>query len=80
MPPGEGRALLDELTALCTKSQFVYSHPWRRHDLVIWDNRCALHRGTTFDKTKYRRTLHRTTVAGTVPESALASVPEVAAV
>ena len=55
-------------------------HPWRRHDLVIWDNRCALHRGTTFDKTKYRRTLHRTTVAGTVPESVLARMPEAAAV
>ena len=75
MPRAEGRALLDELTAFCTQPRFVYSHAWREHDLVIWDNRCALHRATTFDKTKYRRKLHRTTVAGTGPESALAKMP-----
>lgn len=75
MSRDEGRALIDELTAFCTQPQFVYSHPWRQHDLVIWDNRCALHRATTFDKTKYRRNMHRTTVAGTVPDSALASMP-----
>jgi alpha-ketoglutarate-dependent 2,4-dichlorophenoxyacetate dioxygenase len=76
MPPNEGRALLEELTAFCTQAQFVYSHPWRVHDLVIWDNRCALHRATAFEKTKYRRKLHRTTVAGTMPESVLARMPE----
>ena len=75
MPREAGRALIDELTAFCTQPQFVYSHPWCRHDLVIWDNRCALHRATTFDKTKYRRKMHRTTVAGTAPDSALASMP-----
>ena len=76
MPPKEGRALLEELTAFCTQPQFVYSHAWRVHDLVIWDNRCTLHRATPFDKTKYRRKLHRTTVAGTMPESVLARMPE----
>ena len=75
MPPEAGMALLDELTEFCTQPQFVYSHAWRQHDLVIWDNRCALHRATTFDKTKYRRKMHRTTVAGTTPDSALASMP-----
>jgi alpha-ketoglutarate-dependent 2,4-dichlorophenoxyacetate dioxygenase len=79
MPSQEGRALLEELTAFCTQPQFVYSHPWRVHDLVVWDNRCALHRATTFEKTKYRRKLHRTTVAGTMPESALARMPKQAA-
>jgi alpha-ketoglutarate-dependent 2,4-dichlorophenoxyacetate dioxygenase len=76
MPREEGRKLLDELTEFCTQPQFVYSHPWRLHDLVIWDNRCALHRATTFDKTKYQRKMHRTTVAGTTPDSALAKMPE----
>jgi len=76
MSPQAGRALLDELTALCTQPQFVYSHVWRVHDLVIWDNRCTLHRATTFDKTKYRRKMHRTTVAGSMPESVLAQMPE----
>ena len=75
MPREEAGALLDELTEFCTQPQFVYSHPWRLHDLVIWDNRCALHRATTFDKTKYRRKMHRTTVAGTAPDSALATMP-----
>ncbi len=75
MSRDEGMALLDELTVFCTQPQFVYSHPWRQHDLVIWDNRCALHRATTFDKTQYRRNMHRTTVAGTVPDSALAGMP-----
>jgi len=76
MPSDEGRALLEELTEYCTQPQFVYSHPWRQHDLVIWDNRCALHRATPFDKTQYRRKMHRTTVAGYVPESVLAKMPE----
>ena len=76
MPREAGKALLDELTEFCTQPQFVYSHPWRQHDLVIWDNRCALHRATTFDKTEYRRKMHRTTVAGTAPDSALADMPQ----
>jgi alpha-ketoglutarate-dependent 2,4-dichlorophenoxyacetate dioxygenase len=74
----EGRRILEELTEFCTQPQFVYSHPWREHDLVIWDNRCTLHRATTFDKTRYRRKLHRTTVAGSAPDTAMARMPEVA--
>lgn len=75
MPREDARKLLRQLTAFCTQPQFVYSHPWRQHDLVIWDNRCALHRATTFDKTQYRRNMHRTTVAGTALNSALTSMP-----
>ena len=75
MSRAEGRVLIDELNAFCSQPQFVYSHAWRQHDLVIWDNRCALHRATTFDKTKYRRKMHRTTVAGTAPDSAWAQMP-----
>jgi len=43
---------------------------------VMWDNRCTLHRATTFDKTKYKRKLHRTTIAGKSAESAFATIPE----
>jgi alpha-ketoglutarate-dependent 2,4-dichlorophenoxyacetate dioxygenase len=75
MPPAAGRALLDELTAWCAQPQFVYSHAWRPHDLVMWDNRCTLHRATGFDKTKHQRKMHRTTVAGRMPESLLAQMP-----
>lgn len=71
----EGRALLDELTALCTQQQFVYTHVWRLHDLVMWDNRSTLHRATTFDKTKHERKMHRTTVAGRSPDEAMAAMP-----
>jgi alpha-ketoglutarate-dependent 2,4-dichlorophenoxyacetate dioxygenase len=73
----DARKLLDELTEFCTQPQFIYSHPWREHDLVMWDNRCALHRATTFDKTQYRRKLHRTTVAGKTPDTAFAKMPEI---
>ena len=76
MPSKDGRRILDELTAFCTRPQFVYSHPWRDGDAVMWDNRCTLHRATTFDKTKYKRKLHRTTIAGQSPDTAFASMPE----
>jgi alpha-ketoglutarate-dependent 2,4-dichlorophenoxyacetate dioxygenase len=75
MSPEAGLRLIEEITAFCTQPQFVYSHVWRQHDVVMWDNRCALHRATTFDKTKYKRKMHRTTVAGTVPDTALATMP-----
>jgi len=75
MPPREGRRILDELSAFCTQPQFVYSHSWRDGDAVMWDNRCALHRATTFDKTQYKRKLHRTTIAGKSPDSAFATLP-----
>lgn len=75
MPPKEGRRMLDELTAFCTQPRYVYSHHWRDGDAVMWDNRCTLHRATPFDKTKYKRKLHRTTIAGKAPDSAFATLP-----
>lgn len=76
MPSEQALALLEELTTFCTQPQFVYSHAWRQHDLVMWDNRSTLHRATPFDKTKHRRKLHRTTVAGAAPESLFGKMPE----
>ncbi|MDB5409326.1 MAG: 2,4-dichlorophenoxyacetate dioxygenase [Rhodospirillales bacterium] len=61
-PVEEGRALLRELTEFATEPQFVHSHVWRAADLVIWDNRCTMHRGTDYDDVTYRRDLRRTTV------------------
>ena len=66
-PVEEGRALLRELLDFATQPQFVYRHVWRRHDLVMWDNRCVLHRGRPWDERRYRRVMHRTTVAGAGP-------------
>jgi len=62
MPYEEGRALIEELIAFSTQPQFVYRHHWKVGDLVIWDNRCTMHRGLPYDDTQ-RRVLHRTTVS-----------------
>jgi alpha-ketoglutarate-dependent 2,4-dichlorophenoxyacetate dioxygenase len=62
MPEDEGRALIDELVAHATQRQFVYTHRWRVHDLVIWDNRCTMHRGTEFDDLRWKRDMQRATV------------------
>jgi alpha-ketoglutarate-dependent 2,4-dichlorophenoxyacetate dioxygenase len=67
MPVEEGRALLKELVGLATRPGRVYRHAWRRHDLVIWDNRCMLHRGRPWDAKRHARVMHRTTVAGDGP-------------
>ena len=68
MPEPEGRALLDELLAHTTKPQFVYAHRWRKGDLVMWDNRCLLHRASAnYEIGSYRRVLHRSVLRGTVP-------------
>jgi alpha-ketoglutarate-dependent 2,4-dichlorophenoxyacetate dioxygenase len=79
MPPEEGAKLLDELTEFCTQPQFVYSHAWRDGDAVMWDNRCTLHRATTFDRMTYKRKLHRTTIAGKAPDTAFAVMPNMQA-
>lgn len=61
-PVEEGRALIEELIAFSTQPQFVYQHRWTVGDLVIWDNRCTMHRGRPYDDTQ-RRVLHRATVS-----------------
>jgi alpha-ketoglutarate-dependent 2,4-dichlorophenoxyacetate dioxygenase len=67
MPIDEGRALLKELLEVATRPDRIYRHTWRQHDLVIWDNRCLLHRGRPWDAKQYTRVMHRTTVAGEGP-------------
>jgi alpha-ketoglutarate-dependent taurine dioxygenase len=64
----EGRALLDRLLAHTTQPQFVYAHQWRNGDLVLWDNRCLLHRAMrNYAMARERRILQRTVVKGTAP-------------
>ena len=60
-PVPEGRLLLHDLTEHATQREFVYRHPWRVGDLVIWDNRATMHRATPFDDARHRRELHRVT-------------------
>jgi alpha-ketoglutarate-dependent 2,4-dichlorophenoxyacetate dioxygenase len=62
-PIEAGRALLAELIVHATQPHLVYSLPWQQPgDLVIWDNRCTMHRATPFEDTQYRRDMRRTTV------------------
>jgi len=56
-------ALLAELMAHATQRQFVYGHRWRANDLVLWDNRCTMHRGTDFDDLRWPRDMQRATVS-----------------
>jgi alpha-ketoglutarate-dependent 2,4-dichlorophenoxyacetate dioxygenase len=59
-PVEEGRELLEELYQFATQTRFVYSHQWKVGDLLIWDNRCTMHRGTPFPYFKYKRDLRAT--------------------
>ena len=70
MPTGEARALLRELLVAATRPELIYTHRWAPGDLVMWDNRAVLHRGRPWDESRYRRVMHRTTVAGTGPTAA----------
>ncbi|NQW54815.1 MAG: TauD/TfdA family dioxygenase [Rhodospirillales bacterium] len=67
MPDDEARQLLDELTAHATQRQFVHAHRWRENDLVIWDDRCTMHRGMEFDDQRYKRDMRRATVSDVAP-------------
>ena len=61
----KSRALLDDLLARATTSEHVLTHAWQPGDLVIWDNRCLLHRGTGYDAGRHRRYMRQTRVSGT---------------
>jgi alpha-ketoglutarate-dependent 2,4-dichlorophenoxyacetate dioxygenase len=63
----DSRTLIDDLLERAIRPEYVYSHRWRVGDLVIWDNRCTLHRGAGYDADKYRRRIRQTRVQGTGP-------------
>jgi len=62
----EARMFLRDLTEHATQREFVYSHQWRKHDLVMWDNRTVMHRARSFDRNAVRD-MRRTTLAGDGP-------------
>ena len=66
LPANESEALLDALWSHATSDRFVWHHRWQAGDLVMWDNRCTLHRRDTFDASQ-RRIMHRTQTRGTRP-------------
>jgi alpha-ketoglutarate-dependent 2,4-dichlorophenoxyacetate dioxygenase len=71
-PVPDGRLLLRELIEHATLRDFVYRHEWREGDLVIWDNRCTMHRGRGFDEREVRDLRRVTTrdVASTLDQVA----------
>jgi taurine dioxygenase len=64
----ESEALLDELWSFVARPEFAWEHVWRVGDLVLWDNRCTMHRRDAFDPSS-RRVMHRTQVKGEQPPS-----------
>ena len=65
----ESEALLDALWALVETQEIAWRHRWRVSDLVLWDNRCTMHRRDAFDAAS-RRVMHRTQVKGAAPPAA----------
>jgi alpha-ketoglutarate-dependent 2,4-dichlorophenoxyacetate dioxygenase len=63
-PVPDGRLLLRDLIEHATEPRFVHRHQWRVGDLVIWDNRCTMHRGRPFDE-RQPRDLRRLTTQDT---------------
>jgi len=59
----ESEALLDRLWDHATKPEFAFRQVWKPHDLILWDNRCTLHRRDAFDPDS-RRVMHRTQIKG----------------
>ena len=63
MEAGRAAALIDRLEAFIDDERFIYRHRWRPHDVLLWDNRCTVHRVTPYNPAR-RRIMHRTTIAG----------------
>jgi taurine dioxygenase len=63
----ESDALLDTLIAHAIEPRFQYRHVWRQGDVVIWDNRCTMHKANADYPEGERRLMHRVVVAGTAP-------------
>ena len=72
MPVADGRLIILDLIEHATQPRFVHAHRWAKGDLVIWDNRCTMHRARPFDTTKVRDLRRVTTrdVASTLEQAA----------
>lgn len=66
-PIPEALAFIRDLAEHATQREFVHAHSWRAGDLVIWDNRCTMHRVRSFDDLEYPRDLRRTTTRAEGP-------------
>jgi alpha-ketoglutarate-dependent 2,4-dichlorophenoxyacetate dioxygenase len=75
MADADALALVEALVAHATQRQFVYTHRWRVGDLVMWDNRCTMHRGTPFDDLRWPRDMMRATTSDRPDWCEAATVP-----
>ena len=67
MDYAEGRALIEELNALAIHPDLTYEHRWQPGELIVWDNRCLMHRATPYDPFTQARVVRRCTVLGEIP-------------
>jgi len=67
LPYDEGRAMIEELNRLAIHPDLTYEHRWTPGELIIWDNRCTMHRATPYDPATQGRVVRRCTVLGEVP-------------
>jgi len=67
LPQQESEQLIDRLTGFATQEKFIYSHDWRVHDLLIWNNLTVIHRGKPQPDSHMPRVLVRTTITGDGP-------------
>jgi len=67
MEAADSDALLDALYEFAFQDAFQYRHAWRPGDIVIWDNRCTMHRANADFDIRQRREFHRILLTGTVP-------------
>jgi taurine dioxygenase len=67
MPYDQGRALIEQLNALAVHPDLTYEHRWQPRELLVWDNRCVMHRATAYDAATQGRVIRRCTVLGEVP-------------
>lgn len=63
----EAMAFIGELVEHATQRAFVFQHRWQVHDLVVWDNRCTMHRGRPYEDRKYPRDMRRVTLQDCAP-------------
>ena len=63
----ESDDLIDELTGRMIQPDAEYRHKWRLGDIVIWDNRCTMHKANGDYPAGARRVMHRMTTVGTAP-------------
>lgn len=66
MPVNKGRKIVDDLMKTCINPEHIYRHEWQQDDLIIWDNRCVMHRSTGVPYKEVRRA-HRTTIRCKMP-------------